>query len=178
MKRLATTLLCIIAATTTGAQNLLENSSFEYGTRADNWGNTWGTFILERWNTPPDGIFAAYIRGGWAGAGNLGGMMQSVTNIVPGTTYRVKGLFYFDQGWTAKNKALKIEFFDNAGSLLLAETNELTSLTDGHWVAQMISAVSPPASARAQIVIEASEIGGGGVLGADLVEMEAVVPEP
>jgi hypothetical protein len=33
-------------------------------------------------------------------------------------------------------------------------------------------------AARAQIVIEASGIGGGGVLGVDLVEMEAVVPEP
>jgi hypothetical protein len=178
MKRLATTLLCIIAATTAGAQNLLENSNFEYGERADNWGHTWGTLILENWNTPPDGIFAAYIRGGWAKAGNLGGLMQSVTNIVPGTTYRVKGLFYFDQGWTAKYKALKMEFFNNAGVLLLAETNELTNLSDGHWVAQMISTIAPPESARAQIVIEASGIGGGGVLGVDLVEMEAVVPEP
>jgi hypothetical protein len=178
MKRLATTLLlCIIAATTAGAKNLLHNSSFEYEARPDNWGRTWGTCILESSSTPPDGIFAAYLRGSSCGAGKFGGFMQSVTNIVPGKTYRLKGLFYFDSGWTATKKAMKLEFFNDSGSMLLGVTNDLVGLQNHAWVERSVEATAPPRTARAQVVIEAVGIGLSGVMGADVVELEAVDPQ-
>jgi hypothetical protein len=177
MKRLLTTLLCIIAASTAGAGNLLHNSSFEYGARADNWGRTWGTFILESWHTPPDGIYAAYLRGSWCGT-NYGGFMQSVTTVVPGTTYRLKGLFFVDNAWTAKKKSLKLEFFNDSGSMLLSVTNDLLSLHSNAWVERSVEATAPPRTARAQVIVEAVEIAGNGVLGADVVELEAVDPKP
>lgn len=176
MKRLVITGLCIIAASTAGAENLLHNSSFEYEARADNWGRTWGTFILESWNKPPDGIFAAYLRGAWCGT-NFGGFMQSVTNVIPGTTYRLKGFFFIDNAWTAKKKALKIEFFNDSGSMLLAATNDLAGIPSHTWVERTVEAVAPLNTARAQIIVEASGIDGNGVLGADLVELEAVAPK-
>jgi hypothetical protein len=177
MKRFATTLLCIIAATAAGAENLLQNSSFEYGTRPDNWGRTWGTFALESWNKPPDGIYAAYLRGSWCGT-NFGGFMQSVTTVVPGITYRLKGLFFVDNAWTAKKKALKLEFFNDSGSMLLSATNDLLGLRSNAWVERSVEATAPPRTARAQVIIEAIEIAGNGVLGVDVVELEAVDPKP
>ena len=177
MKRLLTTWLCIIVASTAGAANLLSNSSFEYGTRADNWGRTWGTFIVESWHKPPDGIYAAYLRGAWCGT-NFGGLMQSVSSVIPGTTYRLKGLFFVDNGWTAQRKALKLEFFNDSGSRLLSVTNDLLSLHSNAWVERSVEATAPPRTARAQVIIEAVGIGGNGVLGADVVELEAVDPKP
>ena len=176
MKRLATTLLCIIAASTAGAENLLHNSSFEHEARADNWGRTWGTFILESWNKPPDGIYAAYLRGGWCGT-NFGGFMQSVTNVIPGTTYRLKGFFFVDNAWTAKKKALKLEFFNDSGTMLLSATNDLAGLQNHTWEERAVEAIAPPNTARAQIIVEASGISGNGVMGADVVELEAVDPK-
>jgi hypothetical protein len=154
MKRLVTTLLCMIAASSADARNLLQNSSFEYGIHADNWGRTWGTFILESWHTPPDGIYAAYLRGSWCGT-NFGGFMQSVTTVVPGTTYRLKGFFFVDNAWTAKKKALKMEFFNDSGSMLLGITNDLVGLRSNAWVERSVEATAPPHTARAQVIIEA-----------------------
>jgi hypothetical protein len=176
MKRFTITLLFIIAAAAAGAENLLHNSSFEVGTRADNWGRSWGTFILETWNKPPDGIYAAYLRGSWCGT-NFGGCMQSVTTIVPGTTYRLKGLFFIDNSWTANKKALKLEFFNDSGSMLLGATNDLAGLPSNAWVERSVEATAPPNTARAQVIIEAVGIAGNGVLGADVVELEAVDPK-
>ena len=178
MKQLATLGLCILAATAAGAQNLLHNSSFEYDARPDNWGRTWGTFCLDSGNKPPDGIFAAYIRGSWCGDGILGGLMQSVTNIVPGRTYRAKGFFFVDNGWIAKRKALKLEFFNDSGSMLLAATNNLAGLQNHTWVERSVEATAPPRTARAQVIVEAVGIGRNGVLGADVLELEAVDPNP
>ena len=176
MKRLSAILFFLIAATTVGALNLLQNSSFEYGAHPDNWGRTWGTFILESWNKPPDGIYAAYLRSAWCGT-NYGGFMQSVTNIVPGTTYRLKGSFFVDTAWTARKKGLKLEFFSDSGSMLLGVTNDLSGLPTHTWMERSVEAVAPPRTARAQVVVEAVDIGGNGVLGADVVELEAVDPK-
>jgi hypothetical protein len=178
MKRLATTLLlCIIAANVCGARNLLHNSSFEYGASPGNWGRTWGPFVLETWAKPPDGIFAAYIRNTSCGLGVYGGCMQSVTNVIPGKTYRLKGLFYVDSGWIAKKKALKLEFFNDSGTRLLSVTNDLLGLQSHAWVEKSVEATAPPHTARAQVIIEAVGIGSSGVMAADVVEMEAVEPK-
>jgi hypothetical protein len=177
MKRLSAILFLVITASTAGAGNLLSNSSFEYGASADNWGRTWGTFILETWNKPPDGIYAAYLRGAWCGT-NFGGLMQSVSSVTPGTTYRLKGLFFVDNAWTAKRKSLKLEFFNDSGSMLLSVTNDLAALHSNAWVERSVEATAPPRTARAQVIIEAVGIGGNGVLAADVVELEAVDPKP
>ncbi len=177
MKRFA--IICLLASTaaSAGARNLLLNPSFEYSAQPQNWGHTWGTFIIESWNTPPDGIFAAYIRGNWCKAGTGGGCMQSVANIVGGATYRLRAYFYMDNGWTAQKKAVKLEFYNDAGTKLSGATNTLAELQNHAWIRMSVQAVAPPETARAQVIIEASGISGPGVLGVDLVELEAVDPD-
>ena len=153
------------------AQNLLKNPGFEDELGADNWAPAWGTFSRETWNTPPEGTYAAYLRGSWCGTGDGGGVIQSVP-AVPGTVYSVSASFYLDNGFTAASHVLKLEFFDDADKVLEAFTNSLTGLADSKWTEKSISAQSPAGTKRVQVVFEATGVGGEGTIGADNFVLE------
>lgn len=156
-----------------GAQgvNLLANPGFEESVGADNWSTRWGTFGVETWNVPPEGTSAAYIKGAWGGGEDKGGCIQALP-VTPDVEYFVKASFYTDNGWTAAAKAFKLEFFDEAGQLLKAFTDDLQGLKDGQWMERSLRALAPGNAVLAQVVIEASGIGGEGVLGVDNVTLE------
>ena len=159
--------LCVVAR----AENLLKNPGFEEELTGENWAPVWGTFSRETWNTPPEGTSAAYLRGTWCGAGDGGGVIQSVP-AVPGTVYAVSASFYLDNGFTAASQVLKLEFFDNAGKVLEAFTNSLTGLVDKKWTEESITAQSPAGTKRMQVVFEATGVGGEGTIGADNFVLE------
>jgi hypothetical protein len=154
--------LCVAAS----AQNLLKNPGFEDALGPDNWAPAWGTFTRETWNTPPDGTYAAYLRGTWCGAGDGGGVIQSVP-AVPGAVYAVSASFYLDNGFTSASQVLKLEFFDDAGKVIEAFTNSLTDLADKKWTEKSLSAQSPAGTKRVQVVFEATGVGTEGTIGAD-----------
>jgi len=159
--------VCVVA----GAENLLKNPGFEDELGSDNWAPAWGTFVRETWNTPPEGSYAAYLRGSWCGTGDGGGVIQSVP-AVPQTMYNVSASFYLDNGFTAASKVLKLEFFDDSGKVLTAFTNSLTGLKDGKWTEESISAESPDGAKRVQVVFEAIGVGADGTIGADNFVLE------
>jgi hypothetical protein len=159
--------LCVVAS----AENLLKNPGFEDELGPDNWAPAWGTFSRETWNTPPEGAYAAYLRGTWCGAGDGGGVIQSVPAL-PGTVYSVSASFYLDNGFTAASQVLKLEFFDDAGKVLEAFTNTLTGLADSKWTEKSISAESPAGAKKVQVVFEATGVGGEGTIGADNFVLE------
>ena len=154
-----------------GAQNLLKNPGFEDELGPDNWAPAWGTFSRETWNTPPEGTTAAYLRGSWCGAGDGGGVIQSVP-AAPATVYSVSASFYVDNGFTAASRVLKLEFFDDTGKVIEAFTNSLTDLADGKWTEKTLSAQSPAGTTKVQVVFEVSGVGGEGTMGADNFVLE------
>jgi hypothetical protein len=159
--------VCVVS----DAQNLLKNPGFEEELGPDNWAPAWGTFSRETWNTPPEGTSAAYLRGTWCGAGDGGGVIQSVP-AAPGSVYAVSASFYVDNGFTAASEVLKLEFFDSSDKVIEAFTNSLTDLTDGKWTEKSLSAQSPAGTKRVQVVFEATGVGGEGTIGADNFVLE------
>jgi len=154
--------------------NLLGNAGFEDEIGDDNWTTTWGSFLRETWNNPPEGGYAAYLRGSWSGNDN-GGFIQSAP-AVPGTRYQLSALFYFDNNWTASSKFMKLEFFDDAGQLIDSTSSSLDTLKEGKWVRDAVTATAPEGTTRIQVVFEAEGVGADGALGVDQVELLPVKP--
>lgn len=174
MKTLWLAVLVLFGMGLLAGANLLSNAGFEDDVNAGNWSTTWGSFIRETWNNPPEGMNAAYLRGTWSGSDN-GGIIQSVPGI-PGTKYQLSAFFYFDNNWTASSRLLKIEFFDDASQLLDSKSSSLDSIKEGKWVKESVSATAPEGTTRVQVVLEASGIGAEGALGIDNVELSPVTP--
>lgn len=164
-----TGLTFLAACCAASAANDLRNASFEEEIGEESWHQSWGTFSVEDWNSPPDGDRAGYIKGRWAGGDN-GGVLQSV-EAIPFSTYELSAYFYFDNDWSAGQKAMKLEFFDAEDNLLHSKVDELDGLSQGKWVRKRILAKAPEYAVRVQVVIEASETGGDGVLGVDDVKL-------
>lgn len=171
MKVLLALVIMAVTVSAAWAVNLLANPGFEESVGADNWSTHWGTFGVETWNVPPEGTSAAYIKGAWGGGEDKGGCIQALP-VTPDVEYFVKASFYTDNGWTAAVKAFKLEFFDEAGQMLKAFTDDLQGLKDGQWTERSLRAIAPEKAVLAQVVIEASGIGGEGVLGVDNVTLE------
>lgn len=170
-KLLGIAAVLLVVCAVAGAENLLKNPGFEDELGPDNWAPAWGTFSRETWNTPPEGVSAAYLRGNWCGAGDGGGVIQLVPAL-PETVYSVSASFYVDNGFTTASKALKLEFFDEADRVLEAFTNSLTRLEDSKWTEESITAQSPAGTKRMQVVFEATGVGGEGTIGADNFVLE------
>lgn len=166
--------MMFLATGVVAGANLLSNAGFEDDLNANNWSTTWGSFVRDTWNNPPEGMYAAYLRGSWSGSDN-GGIIQSAPAI-PGTKYQLSALFYFDNNWTASTRLMKIEFFDDANQLLASESSSLDKLKEGKWVKESVSAKAPEGTTRLQVVFEASGIGADGALGIDSVELAPVTP--
>lgn len=166
----------------TAQANLLVNAGFESPLSANDWSTTWGSqqFARETWNNPPEGSYAIYLKGTWAGGDNWGGGLQAVTGITAGLTYNLSASFYWDNGWSASYQAMKLEFFNASAVMLVAYTNYLQGLPEATWTVRSITnVVAPVGSAYAQVVFEGSGFGGAGVLGADNFILEAqAIPEP
>ncbi len=178
VKRMTWWFLAAMLVAVSARANLLENGSFESPVRTNDWSNTWGSFAVEAWNSPPDGVYAAYLKGSWATLGDFGGTVQKIDRITPGTGYELKAKIYADNGWSADTKRMKLEFFDEQHVLLYAVTNDLALVTENRWTEYTLSATAPPRSTHAQIVFEASGIGGPGVLGFDDVRLNEVQSKP
>jgi hypothetical protein len=160
-------LICVVCA----PANMLKNDGFEWDVGESNWNIHWGNFAREGWNNPPEGIYAGYLTGLWADAGNAGGIIQQVpaeANIA----YVLSAYLYTDNKWSAEEQNFKLEFFDADHKLLCAETNVMKDLLKGQWAKRVISLTSPPGTVEAQVVFEATGISGGGVLGIDKVKLE------
>lgn len=154
--------------------NLLDNPGFEWELGPENWSVRWGNVGVESWNNPPEGHFAAYIKGKWGGGAENGGVIQ-VLPITPGLTYVLKVRLYVDNGWTANRKELKLEFFDDDGILVRSFADDLKELKEGKWVVISLQGNAPADASRAQVVLEAEGVGDEGVLGADAFELIEIV---
>ncbi|MFH0954415.1 MAG: hypothetical protein V1873_08810 [Verrucomicrobiota bacterium] len=156
----------VLSAAAWAGPNLLKNPGFESSVTPQDWCITWGSFAAEPFDGAPDGNSAGFIKGSWAGSGDNGGCVQRV-QAAPGIDYEVSGMFYVKDGWTAAQRALKIEFFDASHNLLSARMSDLNSLSEGKWYVHTVSAESPAGTDHIQVVVEASGVGGTGVLGFD-----------
>jgi len=154
------------------AANLLENPGFEWETGERDWSIQWGNACREAWNDPPEGGHAMYIGGSWRGQDN-GGLIQAVP-VEGGKQYLLKGLFYCDNNWKARDKMLKLEFLDSAGEVLKTYTDDLKGLKNERWVKRDIAGKAPENAVRAQVVVEASGVAADGVLGIDDLVLEPV----
>lgn len=173
--------VALAAGAMVGQANLLLNPSFENALSSSDWGTTWGSgqFARETWNNPPDGSWAIYLKGTWAGGDNFGGGFQQVTSgITPGWEYRLSAYFYWDNNWSAQYQAMKLEFFDSNWQQLAAHTNYLQNLPEATWTLREITATAPANTAYAQVVFEGSGFGSEGVLGADNFVLVTTIPEP
>ena len=161
--------------------NLLVNYGFEQPLSASDWSSTWGNqqFARETWNSPPEGTYAIYLKGTWAGGDNYGGGLQAVPGITAGLTYNLSASFYWDNSWSASYQAMKLEFFDSGANMLVAYTNYLQGIPEATWTLMTITGAAPSGSAYAQVVFEGSGFGNAGVLGADnFVLVAQAIPEP
>lgn len=179
MKKLI--VLAVMLALAVGAQaNLLSNAGFETALGAGDWATTWGTgqFVIENWNHY-EGAQAIHFKGTWAGGTDWGGGLQQVGSITPGTTYDLGAQFYADNGWSASAQSMKLEFLDSGFAVIGSFTANLSGLTENTWQSRTVSGLAPAGSAYAQVVLEASGIGGGGIMAADAMDLSArVIPEP
>lgn len=168
------TIAAIAFAAAAAQANLLSNAGFE-SDWAEDWNPRWGTFSRENWpNGQPEGEYAGYIRADWSGAGEAnGGALQSLP-AQPGVDYILTAQVYFDNGFKAETQALKLEFFDADNNLLDSFTSDLANLKSGQWVKITLTGKSPPETAKAQVVFEATDTGESGVLGIDALDLEAV----
>ncbi len=151
--------------------NELANSGFEEELGESNWKFTWGSFEVEEWNNPPEGQWAGYIKGTWAGKGDSGGIIQAVEGD-PSATYELSAQFYMDGGWSCEKQAFKLEFFDAEDNLLYAEIRDLDNLRDAQWTRKKMLVMAPEGTTRVQVVFEASGVGEAGVLGIDAVLLQ------
>lgn len=156
--------------------NLLDNPGFE-SEFADERNPRWGTFSRENWpNGQPEGDYAGYIKADWSGASDkAGGAIQSVP-AQPGVEYVLSAQAYFDNGFKADSKVLKLEFFDSSNNMLDSVTDDLSGLKLGQWVRVTMTGKSPPETAKAQVVFEASGVDDSGVLGIDNLDLRAATP--
>lgn len=171
----------VLGGVLTAQANLLLNPGFESPLSTNDWSVTWGSqqFARETWNNPPQGSYAVYLKGTWAGGDNWGGGLQVVTNITAGGFYNLSASFYWDNNWSASYQAMKLEFFNASAVMLVAYTNLLQGLPEATWTLRSISGTAPAGSAYAQVVFEGSGFGNAGVLGADNFILEVgVIPEP
>ncbi len=182
MKRCVSSLAVALLGLALNAQaNLLLNYGFESPLSASDWSATWGNgqFARETWNSPPEGSYAIYLKGTWAGGDSWGGGLQAVTGVTAGLTYDLSAYFYWDNGWSSTYQAMKLEFFDSGANMLIAYTNYLQGLPEATWTVRTISGQAPVGTAYAQVVLEGNGFGANGVLGADNFVLEArVIPEP
>ncbi len=183
MKRLLVWVAIAAMTVVTAQANLLLNYGFESELSGSDWSSVWGAgqFLRETWNSPPEGSYAIYFKGGWSvGADNFGGGLQAVNSgIIGGETYELSAQFYWDNGWSAASQVIKLEFFDGSAGLLQAYTLNLTDLTEATWQTRSISGMAPVGSAYAQVVFEGNGFGADGVLAADNFSLtQQAIPEP
>lgn len=170
MTRLAVILTVLATMAGVSRANILVNPGFETEIGATDWSIHWGTFSRENWNKPPEGKFAGFIKGDWAGD-DRGGVIQALA-ASPETQYTLTAKFYCDNGWQAQTQVLKLEFFDGDGNLLKTFSTDLAKLAEQKWTEKKVFGVSPAGTAKAQVVFEATGVGKAGLLGVDGFDLE------
>ncbi|HMP73458.1 MAG TPA: carbohydrate binding domain-containing protein [Kiritimatiellia bacterium] len=172
-----------LPAAFTHAQNLLKNSSFEqaghFEDHASNWkmgqpdeyGDAWGSAVRVDWRAY-DGNFIGAIRGTWAGAGDYGGFWQDA-KVEAGSTYRLSAWFWADSAWTANHQQLKIEFWNEDRSMMLAEESVSLYELGEDWRMFSVEATAPEGTGFARAVINVAGAGDSGALQIDSVSLQA-----
>lgn len=146
------------------SSNFLTNPGFETGdntgwtswghTGVYNWAGQTGTygFVFRDWNagdTPP----------------HWGGLYQDVeSGVTGGTPYVFIMSMNRETNWTGTNVQMKVEFLDNAWSIIAASTNEVIDALTNSWQPFMLQGVAPDGAtkARATVVFSGGTNTGGG----------------
>jgi len=173
-----------------GAVNagLLANESFEdAGTSATNalyWdGQSGGRVVAsertgnasrENWNSPPLGSNSVYVKGAWAGC-NTGRVAQVIAGVGPGTTYVLRGIFYWDNGFEqpAHVQNLILEFLDATQACVgQVSTNLMQSgIESNTWTLRSVCAPAPAGTKYIRAAFGAGGVNTSGALGAANLEL-------
>jgi hypothetical protein len=182
MKTTVTVTALLLAGSLCAQANLLQNASFETAgtdaTKAQYWqwenpdqnGSVWGTASREQWRAH-SGTYEAALAGSWAGDTQGGWWQQAAAE--PGVTYTASAWFWADDGWTAVDQGIKIEFYDaTLTTPIHTVTNQISGIST-NWQQETVQAVAPQDAAYVRVVIYVWGVGANGALQFDDVELIA-----
>lgn len=174
-----------VARMENGPSNLLANASFEVSGSSDSqarhWeasggshGDWWGSAARVDWRSR-QGAVAAAVRGSWSGS-DYGGWWQEGA-AQAGEIYQATAWFWADHVenvWTAAVQELKVEFYDDAFSLLDSRSVGLSDVAET-WTQKTVRATAPAGAAWARFVVNVS---GASAAGALQFDAAALTQEP
>ncbi len=170
---LAALMLMAFAGTARAGGNRLKNSGFERELTPEDWSIVWGSFSREESGKPPEGRMAGFIRGG---IDPEIGTIQTVTDMKPGSIYRLSAKFRTEDGVAATAYRFKLEFTDISNDVIAAKVYDLTDMVNNQWVMRAVIATAPPGTVGGQVVFEGTGITGSGSVGSDGWRLEEIKP--